>query len=715
MISILIDNVNLVESARKEHYVKTIKLRIIAIITMCTILLAAVIGYVSINESSNMANNNAKEYMQLTCMNKSAEINSLIERIEQSVDTLSAIVLSKLEIAQFKSNSAYVSAFTQDLFLDVVEFANNTEGAITAYIRYNPDFTEPTSGIFLSRNSVEESFESLTPTDFSAFDKDDLEHVGWYYIPVNNKQATWMDPYLNANINTYMISYVVPLYVNGESVGIIGMDIDFSKIIDITEQSVDYKDGYCFLINASGEIMHHKELELGEQLAEVEDGKLAEVTASILESGNEGKLLSYQYQGKAKNLVYATLNNGMKFILSVPKTAIQEDATKLTQEIAGIIVVFLIIVIVIGFFLGTNLARPIKRLTEVINQTAQLNFGDNTELVKLAKRDDETGKMAKSVMEMRSILQTVLGNMVTVKESILTNVTQLDKVMKEYYVIAEDNSTTTEELASGMQETASNTEAIAARLETTKNYSQDIAVLTKEGLEEAGSTLDRALELKKNATASSEVANTIYADIAIKAKSAMDDSKAVYKISELTEEIKGISAQTNLLALNASIEAARAGDAGRGFAVVASEIGNLASETLRTLDGINSIVSEITKSVTNLSSCMDVTMNFLQSNVVGDYEMFVHVSEQYENDANTFRRVMSKTDDSVGKMFLDIKEIANIVEVINTTISQSSEGVYIIAEKSSDAVMKTQEGYEYLEQNKVSATQLEEIINKFQY
>ena len=42
-----------------------------------------------------------------------------------------------------------------------------------------------------------------------------------------------MEPYLNENINIYMISYVVPLYADdGTSIGVVGMDIDFSMITD---------------------------------------------------------------------------------------------------------------------------------------------------------------------------------------------------------------------------------------------------------------------------------------------------------------------------------------------------------------------------------------------------------------------------------------------------------------------------------------------------
>ena len=167
------------------------------------------VGIMSISNSRKVSNEDAEQTLALTVEAKSIEINSLIAMIEQSVNTLSSISLDRLDFSKF-SNNAYMTQYTNDLMTDFEKFSENTSGSISSYIRYNPDYTDPTSGIFLNRGNTAEPFTSITPTDFTMYEKTDLAHVGWYYIPVENGAPIWMSPYLNENINVYMISYVVP-------------------------------------------------------------------------------------------------------------------------------------------------------------------------------------------------------------------------------------------------------------------------------------------------------------------------------------------------------------------------------------------------------------------------------------------------------------------------------------------------------------------------
>ncbi len=693
---------------------KSIRMKITLAIVFCSLISAAIISLMSISNSRTLSNTDAKKELSLSCSNASKEINALISRIEQSVDTLSDLALSQLDFSRFKNSDSYVSQYTRNLMNDFYKFSEHTDGSICSYIRYNPDFTEPTSGLFLTRPDTQSAFDSVTPTDFSMYDKDDLAHVGWYYIPVANKAPLWMDPYLNENINVYMISYVVPLYVDGTSVGILGMDIDFGQITDLADRISVFDSGYAFLVSSDGSILHHKELPSGTSLTEYNNGELAAVNDFLSDSANEGTTLGYHYNGTEKYLTFAELANGMKLVLTVPVDEIKANANLLSMKIFGFLLIGIIISIVLGIIISRTIANPIKQMTKIIKQTSQLNFQKDSRIERLMKQKDETGTMAKAVYDMRSVLRDLVSNMEQIKESLVSSMGLLDHVMKENNAISEDNSATTEELASGMQETTANTTMIVSNINAIQDNVTDIQNLSEQEQKASQDIMARARQLRDSTSASTDKAMEVYESMKARTAEAIEKSKVVAKINELTDNIREISSQTNLLSLNASIEAARAGEAGRGFAVVATEIGNLSNQTFQTVDGINQIVHEVNEAVSNMTECIQVIMHFLEETVVADYNSFSKVGERYEEDAQTFNNSMQHIYSEISDLNDKINSIAQTIENVNETISESTEGVTLIAEKSGDAVSKTLEGYNHLHESESNLNLLKTLIEKFE-
>ena len=640
-------------------------------------------------------------------------INSTIQKIEQSVDTLSEVAMSNFDYDSFRQSKDYADTYTETVQQAVLDFANHTNGAVTAYLRYNPDYSNPTSGVFAQRQSVDSELQCLTPTDFSMYDESDVEHVGWYYLPVQAKEAIWMSPYMNENINIYMISYVVPLFAeDGTSIGIVGMDIDFSQITDLVDETKVYQSGYAFLTDASAAVMYHKNADEGTKLSDL-DSSLSKSADFIGDDGNQGKTMDYSYKNVNKKFAFYNLDNGMKLVLTAPVSEIYSEAYGLAKMIILAMIVAFILSAVIGIVMGTGLTKPIRQLTSVIEQTAALDFRPTEAGAKLRKQKDEIGDMATKIHDMRKKLRAMMENLQQTQQVLETNTGNLNQLMKQNSAYAEDNSAATQELAAGMEETSANAAHIVENVGIMRESSDNIQRLAEDGEKNSGQIQERAGEMERISTESRHKTDQMYAVMKQKTDAAVEQAKSVQKINALTDNIKQISSQTNLLALNANIEAARAGEAGRGFAVVASEIGDLATQTLDTVSTIDEIVGEVNSSVSNMTECLTTIMEFLEQTVLGDYEHFAQVGEQYHADADTFQQIMQQTKEAVDALEQHIGEISSTVSEINSMVEQSTDGISGIAEKSGSTQNLVTEGYDKLQECTQSVNVIRDFVAQF--
>ena len=545
------------------------------------------------------------------------------------------------------------------------------------------------------------------------YDESDVEHVGWYYLPVQAKEAIWMSPYMNENVNIYMISYVVPLFAeDGTSIGVVGMDIDFSQITDLVDETTVYQSGYAFLMDASGSIMHHKNVDEGTVITDL-DSSLKKGADFLAEDGNQGKTLEYTYKNVDKKLAFYNLDNGMKLVLTAPVSEIYSEAYGLAKMIILAMIVAFILSAVIGIVMGTGLTKPIRQLTSVIEQTAALDFRPTEAGAKLRKQKDEIGDMATKIHDMRKKLRAMMENLQQTQQVLETNTGNLNQLMKQNSAYAEDNSAATQELAAGMEETSANAAHIVENVGIMRESSDNIQRLAEDGEKNSGQIQERAGEMERISTESRHKTDQMYAVMKQKTDAAVEQAKSVQKINALTDNIKQISSQTNLLALNANIEAARAGEAGRGFAVVASEIGDLATQTLDTVSTIDEIVGEVNSSVSNMTECLTTIMEFLEQTVLGDYEHFAQVGEQYHADADTFQQIMQQTKEAVDALEQHIGEISSTVSDINSMVEQSTDGISGIAEKSGSTQNLVTEGYDKLQECTQSVNVIRDFVAQF--
>ena len=223
----------------------------------------------------------------------------------------------------------------------------------------------------------------------------------------------------------------------------------------------------------------------------------------------------------------------------------------------------------------------------------------------------------------------------------------------------------------------------------------------------------RADELKQKAIQNKTETDQIVTDIIDTLKRAIEDSKSVEQVNELTGEILSVSSQTNLLALNASIEAARAGEAGRGFAVVAEEIRKLADSTRETANNIQVINGQVTLAVQKLAENANVLVQYIHETIMPDYEGFVHTGEQYWDDAAYVNNTMNNFDERANNLLALVSEITNTIRDISTAIEESAEGVTNVAQNTNELVENMDMVNMRMEENLGISNQLRSQADQF--
>ena len=488
------------------------------------------------------------------------------------------------------------------------------------------------------------------------------------------------------------------------------MDACADVLKDVKMNGVD--SSYAYLVDTDGTMLYHPTADkIGQK---VENEVISSVVADLQAGGQpEGDAVLYDYQGEKKYAGYAFTPQNQIVVISADEEELLKPVKRMVSNMITTSFSSLAVCVIVGYIVSIFICRPIKKLTKIIADTAELDFRPNADAVKLRRRKDETGEMARAVHDMRRNLRQMIGDINTASSQITTNVDGLQDITMVVDHMCSDNSATSEELAAGMEQTAATTVTINENINVIKDGAENITAMTVESAKTSEEIMERAKDLREKTVAASAKTMDMYNSVKVKADEAIEGSKAVEKINALTTTIMDISSQTGLLALNASIEAARAGEAGRGFAVVATEIGSLADQTSKAITDIGAIVQEVNQAVANMAECLEETTAFLENTVLTEYKGFEEVSEQYQKDADVFKGSMNHVQGSMEDLAHSIEAIAAALGNINDTVGESSAGVSDIAEKTSDMVEKTGTTHNMVEECYHCVDDLKKIVDRF--
>ena len=277
----------------------------------------------------------SEERFSLLCKEKALEIDSFFLKTMTTINTVSTCLLTSIENEEMLFNediriraiSLTERIFSAYLLHNADSKKDSLEKSIiNAYIRFDPRYSKNSAGVFLGLDN--DKLVHYPLTDIEQYDANDIEHVGWYYIPASSKKAIWIEPYNNKNINKALISYVMPLIKDKKVIGVIGIDLDIDYISELIGNIRVLKKGFAYLQTKSG-------------------------TTYRL----------YENRRNAKNNITQPikLKNDMTLVISIPKEIVYPARfSKAHYTIFSLYVVFLILFLIVLFFKIGKAAKEIK-------------------------------------------------------------------------------------------------------------------------------------------------------------------------------------------------------------------------------------------------------------------------------------------------------------------------------------------------------------------
>lgn len=531
---------------------------------------------------------------------------------------------------------------------------------------------------------------------------------GWYQQAAEKGGAIVTDPYMDAVTGQMCTTIAVPVYIDDELAGVVGLDVTLATVTELTG-SINYEEGvYGFLVDSSGQYVAHKNKKFeptGDTAVAAED--VVPGMKGMLEGTDSGVERMPDYDGSACYFAVSGIKG------SLWKLGVVVPAANLMGSLAAMVGVAAAAALVIIVFVALFMAWLIGRMLEPVQMLKQFASGDFSEHAVSAKGvpkeyRNETEQIRIATAEVKQQMREIILNTKQEAEKIggiaegaSAGMTVLDKEIDGIFELAAHVSEQTTRARMLTENIKENGQELGDAIE-------NVARKAEEAAEQSNGIMERAGKQYEASGQSAREAVALCSEAGKELEKAISDSRKVHEIDALTEEILAISSQTNLLALNASIEAARAGEAGKGFAVVAEEIRQLADHSRQAVDKIRKVTENVVQNVAFLSENARRLLGFMNGKVMEDYKGMTELAEAYQKDAAFYNDISSDLGASSQEMNASMAGINESIGVI----AELAGGIAEFMENMEQSAEESRENSKAVMERMVELFRLSELLNE---
>lgn len=657
------------------------------------VLMVSIISILSLSTINYMISIKALE----TNLNERKELEAL--NVSKDIDRWMA--LQKSQIAELSQNMVVANNYEKNYIYKYLSEAGKRNEGNEYYITFSDK-------LFVSGSGW------VPDSSYDPMARD------WYIDAMDSDDFVVSEPYIDARTGGMVITISKAIKTYTGRQGVVASDIQIDYLVD-TISTVDVgNDSYAFLIDNKGNIVTHQSKEFNPDkdrgvtnVGNILNGKLNPLMEKDDLGIREKKFKDYDGINRLfffEDVVESNWKVGVAVSVSDTLGMVNNAIyyTILTT------VIILMLSIVVSIYISNSITKPIIKTANIAENIGNLSLLDNIDEKDL-QRKDEVGQMYNSYGDIISKLKIFMTNL---EESIHANqkvyedtIDRLNYLLNE----AEDTSATTEELSAGMEETTATILSVNESADEINRAISDFSGKVEEGSVTSSAISEKADELSTQFIQAKDNTMELYNGTRKEIEEAIQSSKEVDKIDMLSNAILQISEQTGLLSLNAAIEAARAGESGKGFAVVAEEIRKLAENSNETVVEIQSVTKGITQAVEKLVNNTTKLIDFLENDIINDYEMMVDAVSNYKEDGSSLNAIIEDLSATSEELAASISQISTSINEIAITVEESTKGTTNIAEKNTNIVEAINNINNIMEQNKEVSNKLEQLVSQVKY